>query len=154
MFNSNDKLSPHFRLREFERSQIANRFDIDNTVKEKQIYNNLKLLCENVLEPIRKHYGVPISPTSGYRCLELNRKLRSSDKSQHIKGQAADIELSIVSNYELGGWIRDNLDYDTVLLEFYKKDVPSSGWIHVSYISKENNRKRALKFDGKEYTTL
>ena len=154
MFNSNDKLSPHFRLREFERSQIANRFDIDNTVQEKQIYNNLILLCENVLEPIRKHYGVPISPTSGYRCLELNRKLRSSDKSQHIKGQAADIELSIVSNYELGVWIRDNLDYDTVLLEFYKEDVPSSGWVHVSYISKKNNRKRALKFDGKEYTTL
>ena len=154
MFNSNDKLSPHFRLREFERSQIANRFDIDNTVKEKQIYNNLTLLCENVLEPIRRHYGVPFSPTSGYRCLELNRRLGSSDKSQHVKGQAADIEIPTVSNYELGIWIRDNLDYDTVLLEFYKKDVPSSGWVHVSYISKENNRKRALKFDGKEYTTL
>ena len=154
MFNSNDKLSPHFRLREFERSQIANRFDIDNTVKEKQIYNNLTLLCENVLEPIRRHYGVPFSPTSGYRCLELNRRLGSSDKSQHVKGQAADIELSIVVNYELSIWIRDNLDYDTVLLEFYKKDIPSSGWVHVSYISKENNRKRALKFDGKEYTTL
>ena len=154
MFNSNDKLSPHFRLREFERSQIANRFDIDNTVKEKQIYNNLTLLCENVLEPIRRHYGVPFSPTSGYRCLELNRRLGSSDKSQHVKGQAADIELSIVVNYELGIWIRDNLDYDTVLLEFYKEDIPSSGWVHVSYISKKNNRKRALKFDGKEYTTL
>ena len=154
MFNSNDKLSPHFRLREFERSQIANRFDIDNTVKEKQIYNNLTLLCENVLEPIRRHYGVPFSPTSGYRCLELNRRLGSSDKSQHVKGQAADIEIPTVSNYELGIWIRDNLDYDTVLLEFYKKDVPSSGWVHVSYISKENNRKRALKFDGKEYNTL
>ena len=154
MFNSNDRLSPHFKLREFERSQIANRFEIDNTVKEKQIYNNLTLLCENVLEPIRRHYGVPFSPTSGYRCLELNRRLGSSDKSQHIKGQAADIELSIVSNYELGIWIRDNLDYDTVLLEFYKKDIPSSGWVHVSYISKENNRKRALKFDGKEYNTL
>ena len=154
MFNSNDKLSPHFRLREFERSQIANRFDIDNTVKEKQIYNNLTLLCENVLEPIRRHYGVPFSPTSGYRCLELNRRLGSSDKSQHVKGQAADIEIPTISNYELGIWIRDNLDYDTVLLEFYKKDVPSSGWVHVSYISKENNRKRALKFDGKEYNTL
>ena len=154
MFNSNDKLSPHFRLREFERSQIANRFDIDNTVKEKQIYNNLTLLCENVLEPIRRHYGVPFSPTSGYRCLELNRRLGSSDKSQHVKGQAADIEIPTVSNYDLGIWIRDNLDYDTVLLEFYKEDVPSSGWVHVSYISKENNRKRALKFDGKEYNTL
>ena len=154
MFNSNDKLSSHFRLREFEKSQIADRFSIDNTVKEKQIYNNLTLLCKNVLEPIRKHYGVPFSPTSGYRCLDLNRKLGSSDKSQHTKGQACDIEIPTVSNYELGIWIRDNLDYDTVLLEFYKKDVPSSGWVHVSYISKENNRKRALKFDGKEYNTL
>ena len=154
MFNSNNRLSPHFKLREFERSQIADRFDIDNTVKEKQIYNNLTLLCENVLEPVRTHYGVPFSPTSGYRCLELNRRLGSSDKSQHVKGQAADIEIPTVSNYELGIWIRDNLDYDTVLLEFYKEDVPSSGWVHVSYISKENNRKRALKFDGKEYNTL
>ena len=111
-------------------------------------------MCENVLEPVRRHYSVPFSPTSGYRCLELNRRLGSSDKSQHVKGQAADIEIPTISNYELGIWIRDNLDYDTVLLEFYKEDVPSSGWVHVSYISKENNRKRALKFDGKEYNTL
>ena len=154
MFNSNDRLSPHFKLREFEKSQIADRYEIDNTVKDEEVYNNLILLCENVLEPIRVHYGVPFSPSSGYRCLELNRKLGSSDKSQHTRGQACDIEIPTVSNYELGVWVRDNLDYDTVLLEFYKEDVPSSGWVHVSYVSEKNNRKRALTFDGKEYKTL
>lgn len=154
MFSSNDRLSPHFKLREFEKSQIADRYEIDNTVKDEEVYNNLILLCENILEPIRNHYGVPFSPSSGYRCLELNRKLGSSDKSQHTRGQACDIEISTVSNYELGIWIRDNLDYDTVLLEFYKEDIPSSGWVHVSYVSQENNRKRSLKFNGKEYTTL
>ena len=154
MFNSNDRLSPHFKLREFEKSQIADRYEIDNTVKDEEVYNNLILLCENVLEPIRVHYGVPFSPSSGYRCLELNRKLGSSDKSQHTRGQACDIEIPTVSNYELGVWVRDNLDYDTVLLEFYKEDVSSSGWVHVSYVSEENNRKRALTFDGKEYKTL
>ena len=154
MFNSNDRLSPHFRLREFEKSQIADRLKIDNTVKDEEVYNNLILLCENVLEPIRVHYGIPFSPNSGYRCLDLNRKLGSSDKSQHTRGQACDIEIPTVSNYELGVWIRDNEDCDTVLLEFYKEDVPSSGWVHVSYISKENNRNRALKFDGNHYTTL
>ena len=154
MFNSNDRLSPHFKLREFEKSQIADRYEIDNTVRDEEVYNNLILLCKNILEPIRVHYGVPFSPSSGYRCLELNRKLGSSDKSQHTRGQACDIEIPTVSNYELGVWVRDNLDYDTVLLEFYKEDVPSSGWVHVSYVSEENNRKRALTFDGKEYKTL
>jgi zinc D-Ala-D-Ala carboxypeptidase len=154
MYNSNDRLSPHFKLREFEKSQIADRYEIDNTVKDEEVYNNLILLCENILEPIRNHYGVPFSPSSGYRCLKLNRKLGSSDKSQHTRGQACDIEIPTVSNYELGIWIRDNLDYDTVLLEFYKEDVPSSGWVHVSYVSEKKNRQRSLKFDGKEYTTL
>ena len=154
MYNSNDRLSPHFKLREFEKSQIADRYEIDNTVKDEEVYNNLILLCENILEPIRNHYGVPFSPNSGYRCLKLNRKLGSSDKSQHTRGQACDIEIPTVSNYELGIWIRDNLDYDTVLLEFYKEDVPSSGWVHVSYVSEKKNRQRSLKFDGKEYTTL
>jgi len=154
MYNSNDRLSPHFKLREFEKSQIADRYEIDNTVKDEEVYNNLILLCENILEPIRNHYGVPFSPSSGYRCLKLNRKLGSSDKSQHTRGQACDIEIPTVSNYELGIWIRDNLDYDTVLLEFYKEDVPSSGWVHVSYVSEKKNRQRSLKFDGKEYATL
>jgi hypothetical protein len=152
-YNSNERLSPHFKLRELERSQIAERYEIDNTVKDETTYKNLQLLCENVLEPVRNYYGIPFSPNSGYRCLDLNRRLGSSDNSQHVHGQAADIELPGISNYELGVWIKDNCDYDTVLLEFYKEGIPSSGWVHVSYVE-GNNRKRALIFDGKQYKSL
>jgi len=152
-YDSGEKLSPHFKLREFERSQIAERHNIDNTVKEKSVYKNLQLLCEHVLEPVRNHYGIPFSPNSGYRCLDLNRRLKSSDTSQHVSGQAADIELPGISNYDLGIWIKDNCEYDTVLLEFYKEGIPSSGWVHVSYVE-GNNRKRALIFDGKQYKRL
>jgi len=153
VYNSNERLSPHFKLRELERSQIAERYEIDNTVKDETTYKNLQLLCENVLEPVRNYYGIPFSPNSGYRCLDLNRRLGSSDNSQHVHGQAADIELPGISNYELGIWIKDNCDYDTVLLEFYKEGIPSSGWVHVSYVE-GNNRKRALIFDGKQYKSL
>jgi hypothetical protein len=152
-YDSGEKLSPHFKLREFERSQMAERHNIDNTVKEKSVYKNLQLLCEHVLEPVRNHYGIPFSPNSGYRCLDLNRRLKSSDTSQHVSGQAADIELPGISNYDLGIWIKDNCEYDTVLLEFYKEGIPSSGWVHVSYVE-GNNRKRALIFDGKQYKRL
>lgn len=152
-YNSNERLSPHFKLKELERSQLAERYEIDNTVKDERVFKNLQLLCENILEPVRVHYGVPFSPSSGYRCLELNRRLKSSDNSQHVHGQAADIEIPTVSNYELGLWIRDNCEYDTVLLEFYKEGDPSSGWVHVSYVE-NNNRKRALIFDGKQYKSL
>ena len=152
-YDSGEKLSPHFKLREYERSQMAERHNIDNTVKEKSVYKNLQLLCEHVLEPVRNHYGIPFSPNSGYRCLDLNRRLKSSDTSQHVSGQAADIELPGISNYDLGIWIKDNCEYDTVLLEFYKEGIPSSGWVHVSYVE-GNNRKRALIFDGKQYKRL
>ncbi len=152
-YDSGEKLSPHFKLREFERSQMAERHNIDNTVKEESVYKNLQLLCEHVLEPVRNHYGIPFSPNSGYRCLDLNRRLKSSDTSQHVSGQAADIELPGISNYDLGIWIKNNCEYDTVLLEFYKEGIPSSGWVHVSYVE-GNNRKRALIFDGKQYKRL
>jgi len=152
-YDSGEKLSPHFKLREFERSQMAERHNIDNTVKEESVYKNLQLLCEHVLEPVRNHYGIPFSPNSGYRCLDLNRRLKSSDTSQHVSGQAADIELPGISNYALGIWIKNNCEYDTVLLEFYKEGIPSSGWVHVSYVE-GNNRKRALIFDGKQYKRL
>jgi len=154
VYNSNERLSPHFKLKEFERSQLAARFDIDNRVKSLNVFKNLQQLCENILEPVRNYYGVPFSPSSGYRCLDLNRRLGSSDNSQHIHGEAADIEIPTVSNYELGVWIRDNCEYDTVLLEFYNENDVSSGWVHVSYVGEESNRKRALIFDGKQYKSL
>jgi len=145
----NQKLSPHFTLRELTNSQTATRHGIDNTPDEAAL-SNLKLICTNVLEPIRAHFGKPFTPSSGFRCLELNRKIGSKDTSQHTLGQAVDIEVPGVSNFILAKWIEANLEYDQLILEHYKKGDPSSGWVHVSY--KTNGRKfQTLTFNGKNY---
>ena len=115
----------------------ADRCKIDNTAPP-EIAKNLVLVAENILEPIRKNFK------SWFRCLELNYKLNSKPTSQHVKGQAVDIEIPSISNLKLAHWINNNLDYDQLLLEFYKFDDPFAGWVHVSYVSPEDNRKQAL----------
>ena len=118
-FSSETRLSKHFRLRELEKSQVALRHGIDNTVQDETIFNNLKSLCGEILEPIRNNFGKPFSPNSGYRCLELNRKLGSRDTSQHTLGQAVDIELPGIDNEALLYYIKEKLDYDQIILEYY-----------------------------------
>lgn len=145
----NTKLSEHFTLRELVRSQQAARCGVDNTPPE-AVMNNLELICINILEPVRKHYGVPFSPNSGYRSPELNARIGGSKTSQHILGQAVDIEVPGISNYDLAVWIKDNLIFDQLILEHYQSGDPYSGWVHVSY-SGQGNRGHYLTFDGKSY---
>ena len=153
-FSSETKLSKHFKLKEFEKSQMAYRLGIDNRVTDKTIFNNLKNLSEEVLEPIRNHFGKPFTPNSGYRCLELNRKLGSRDTSQHTLGQAVDIEVPGIDNEELFDYIKENLEYDQIILEFYDGVDPKSGWVHVSYVSLEDNRKNNFSYDGTNYRVI
>ena len=153
-FSSETKLSKHFKLKEFEKSQMAYRLGIDNRVTDKTIFNNLKNLSEEILEPIRNHFGKPFTPNSGYRCLELNRKLGSRDTSQHTLGQAVDIELPGIDNEELLYYIKEKLDYDQIILEYYDGIDPHSGWVHVSYVSPEENRKNSFSYDGKTYRVI
>jgi len=134
------QLSPHFKLSEMIRSEIASREGIDNYPKDEAIIHNLKALCQNVLEPVRQHFGKPISPTSGYRCLTLNRLLKSKDTSQHVQGQAADFVVPGVSKSIAMQWIRDNLEYDQLIDEY-----GNGGWIHVSYRANGGNRKSFFK---------
>jgi zinc D-Ala-D-Ala carboxypeptidase len=140
------RLSPHFTLAEMEKSGTADRLGIDNRVMDDLVLANLVILCGKVLEPIRDQFG-PIRPSSGYRCLELNRALKSSDKSQHVKGQAVDFEVAGVDNAQLARWIRDNLEFDQLILEFYT-GVPDSGWVHVSYAKKNRNQVLTINKDG------
>jgi hypothetical protein len=140
------KLSEHFALSEFLYSKIADRNGIDNTTSDQQIIDNLTLLCMNVLEPIRNKFGV-VHISSGYRCLQVNRILKSQDTSQHVKGEAADLYVDTASKLELARWIRDNLTFDQVILEFVNPSIPSSGWVHVSY-SRTRNRKQALTINS------
>lgn len=145
------RLSKNFYLSEFTKSNTAKRLGINNTPGPEEI-QNLKDLVDAVCQPTREHINAPLIISSGFRCLSLNRALRSSDNSQHVKGQACDMESSSVSNYELAAWIRDNLSFDQLILEFYTAGDPSSGWVHVSYSSPETNRHEILTaFDGGTY---
>ena len=145
-------LSDHFSLAEFTKSQTAIRKGIKNDPNDAAI-ENMRLLCENILEPVRQNYDIPFTLNSGFRCLALNEAVGSSPRSQHVTGQAADFEVPTIANKDLAHWIMDNLDYDQVLLEFYKEGDPSSGWVHCSY-DNGNNRKQAKKFDGRTWETL
>jgi len=138
------KLSNNFSLNEMTKSQTATRKGISNNPSEDHM-NNLKELCVNVLQRVRDHFGRVVSVSSGYRSPELCEAIGSSKTSQHAKGQAADFEIFGVSNQELVIWINENLDYDQMILEFWKgPDEPNSGWVHVSY-KKEGNRKQLLR---------
>ena len=131
------KLSANFQLSELVKSQVAERKNISNNPSPAHI-DNLKALCVNVLQPIRSQFDAPVLISSGYRSGELNIAIGSSIKSQHIEGKAADIEVAGTDNKELAEWIRDNLEFDQLILEFYRDGEPESGWIHVSWNSGEN----------------
>ena len=144
------KLTANFSLNELTKSQTAERKGIDNTPSTEH-QENLKKLCENVLQPVRDHFEQVVSVSSGYRSPELCTAIGSKITSQHARGEAADFEIFGVSNKELADWIHYNINYDQLILEFWSPEDPNKGWIHCSY-SRENNRKqylRAYKNEGK-----
>jgi len=145
------QLSKHFKLKEFTKSQIAARNGINNTPHSGDV-KNLENLCYEVLEPVRAKFDKPVIINSGFRCLEVNRLLGSSDSSQHTKGQAVDFEIAGVANIQVAYWVQSNCDFDQLILEFYKPDDGQAGWVHVSYNEKGANRKQVLTFDGKSYS--
>jgi len=135
------KLSENFSLTEFTKSQTASRKGIENNPSPVEI-ENLKALCVNVLEKVRTHFGMPVTINSGYRCLKLNKAIGGARNSQHMTGCAADIEISGIDNQQLFDWIKFNLQFDQLILEYVKPDVLGSGWVHVSWSTK--NRQQAI----------
>lgn len=140
------KLSTNFWLYEFTRSQEATRRGIDNNPNDTHL-SNMKSLCENLLEKIRANYNKDpavrrsVFVSSGYRSPALNRAINGSSTSQHCNGEAADIEIFGISNYDMACWIRDNCEYDQLILEFHDhKEGPASGWVHVSFRKGANRR--------------
>lgn len=140
--NISEKISTNFSMREMTKSRLAIRYKIHNQPDDEQ-KRNLYDLVHNVLQPLRDTFGCPVAINSGFRCLELNRKLGSKDTSQHVLGQAADIEVPGRDNHDTAMWISQNLPFDKLILEHYHEASPRSGWIHVSY-NKQNNRKELL----------
>ena len=125
-------LSRNFTLSELTKSDTAIRKGINNNPNAEQI-EKLKALRENILQPVRDHFG-RVKVTSGFRSVDLCLAIGSSQNSQHAKAEAADFECPGVDNAELADWIHKNLPYDQLILEFYTPGEPNSGWIHCSWI--------------------
>ena len=144
------QLTQNFSLHELIKSETALRHDMENNPGPVET-GNLAELAGQVLQPIRDHFQKGVKVNSGYRSPDVNAKVGGSRTSDHCKGQAADIEIPGVPNAELAEWIRDNLAFTQVILEFYTQGVPDSGWVHVSY-DPANLKKQSLtavKQDGK-----
>jgi zinc D-Ala-D-Ala carboxypeptidase len=140
------KLSEHLDLSEVIRSESAKRKGISNMPTEQHIAN-FKILAENIFEPIRNHFRVPIIISSGYRSKELNAAIGGSATSEHCTGEAIDIDMdgtpNGVTNKMIFDFIKDNLNFNQLIYEF--GDSTNPDWVHVSYDSTGKQRKQVLK---------
>lgn len=129
-------------------SHTAIRRGIDNTPDQWAI-QNLQAVADNIFQPVREHFGLPIGITSGFRCKELNRAVGGSKYSQHMIGEALDIDADIhggITNADIFNYIKCNLEWDQLIWEFGDDDSPD--WVHVSYKKSGGNRcqtKRAFR---------
>ena len=137
-------ISKHVSYKEGVYSITSIRRGINNTPNDEQL-NNMELIAENIFEPLRQWVGGPIKINSFFRCPELNKAIGGSTKSQHCKGQAMDIDDTFgrATNADMYYWIKHNLDFDQMIWEFGDDDNPD--WVHISYVSKGENRNRCLK---------
>ena len=137
-------ISKHISYKEGVYSITATRRGIDNVPNDEQLAN-MELIAEKVFEPLRKYVGGPIKINSFFRCPKLNKAIGGSKTSQHCKGLAMDIDdtFGVVANSDMYNYIKNNLDFDQLIWEFGDDDNPN--WVHVSYVSKEDNRNRCLR---------
>ena len=137
-------ISKHISYKEGVHSITAIRKGIDNEPNEEQLAN-MKLVANNVFEPLRVFVNGPIKVNSFFRSPDLNKAIGGSTKSQHCKGQAIDIDDTYgkATNAEMYWWIKENLDFDQMIWEFGNNNNPD--WVHVSYVSPDKNRNRCLK---------
>jgi hypothetical protein len=140
------QLSKNLTLAEVTRSETAKRRGISNMPTPEHI-ENFKKLAENVFQPIREHFGVPIHISSGYRSKALNTAIGGSLSSQHCQGEAIDIDMdgsaNGVTNAQVFNYIKDNLNFDQLIWEFGTTSNPD--WVHVSYESTGKQRKQVLR---------
>ena len=144
-------ISSHISYREGVYSITATRLGFDNTPNDEQL-TNMELVADKVFEPLRSWVGGPIKINSFFRSPKLNTTIGGSSKSQHCKGQAIDIDDTFgrATNAEMYHFIKEQLNFDQLIWEFGDDDNPN--WVHVSFVSDEDNRNRCLrayKYNGK-----
>jgi len=145
------KISEHISFKEAIKSNTALRRGINNEPDDYQITNMVNI-SHNVFEPLREYVGGPIKINSMFRCEELNRAIGGSNRSQHCEGRAIDLDdtFGYKTNAEMFDYIRKNLSFDQLIWEFGDDNNPA--WVHVSYISEDENRGRVMraeKINGK-----
>jgi len=145
------RISDHISYKEAIRSNTALRLDIDNTPGGYEL-TNMAGVAINVFEPLRKWVGGPIKINSFFRSKDLNTAIGGSVNSQHCEGRAIDLDdtFGYKTNAEMFHYIKKNISFDQLIWEFGDDENPN--WIHVSYVSEDQNRKRCLqayKLNGK-----
>ena len=137
-------ISEHISYKESVYSITATRRGINNIPDDEQL-TNMELVAEEVFEPLREWVGGPIKINSFFRCPKLNKAIGGSSKSQHCYGQAIDIDDTFhkASNADMYNYIKEHLEFDQLIWEFGDNKNPD--WVHVSYVSPEENRNRCLK---------
>jgi len=146
-----ERISKHVSWKEGTYSRTGERLDLDNTPNEEQL-KCMKAIAENIFEPLREWVGGPIKINSFFRGEPVNTAIGGSTRSQHMKGQAIDIDDTFKhkTNAEMFHFIKDNLDFDQLIWEFGTDDNPN--WVHVSYVTHRDNRKKltiAKKINGR-----
>ena len=147
------KISNHVSYKEGVKSNTALRRGIDNTPGSYE-KSNMEITAEKIFEPLREWVGGPIKINSFYRCEELNRAIGGSSRSQHCEGRAMDLDdtFGYKTNSEMFEYIRNNLSFDQLIWEF--GDDKNPAWVHVSYVSQDQNRLRVMraeKLNGKTH---
>lgn len=139
-----ERISEHVSYKEGVRSNTATRLDIDNT-PDGYAEANMAAIAYSIFEPLRKWVGGPIKINSFYRSKKLNQAIGGSSRSQHCQGRAMDLDDTFghKTNAEMFNYIADNLNYDQIIWEFGDDENPD--WVHVSYVSEDENRGRALR---------
>ena len=137
-------ISQHISYKESVYSRTATRLGIDNEPNDEQMKNMLNI-AQEVFEPLRMWVGGPIKINSFFRSPELNKAIGGSTKSQHCHGQAIDLDDTFgrATNAEMFEFIKEHLDFDQMIWEFGDDNNPN--WVHVSYVSPQENRNRCLK---------
>jgi hypothetical protein len=137
-------ISKHISYKEGVYSRTATRLGIKNNPNAEQM-ENMITIAEEVFEPLRAYVGGPIKINSFFRSPELNKAIGGSGKSQHCHGQAIDLDDTFgrCTNAEMFEFIKKHLDFDQIIWEFGDEDNPD--WVHVSYVSPDQNRNRCLK---------
>jgi len=139
-----EKVSKNISYKEATRSITAIRLGLENKPNDYEL-TNMHILAEKVFQPLREWVGKPVKINSFFRSAELNKAIGGSSRSQHCEGRAIDIDDTYghKTNAEMYEYIKDNLDFDQMIWEFGNDENPD--WVHVSYCSTDENRKRCLK---------